>query len=186
MRHGVWMGLALLLTAATAHAGTGKKPKAAAPAEDPKAREAREAAAQESARKAAEEAQSVRKFAPGSPEAALRDIIHCGADLSDETAAFDCWLKLQLTQNRDTEAAVAQLKHYSWKVFRSRADTYAIKPVPTSDKDFALRITRREPEKCDATTKQCKFFLFSHVRESPAPITLQKEDGAWRIYSTSL
>ena len=185
MRTSLWILTATLLMSGAAHA---KPPKAKPPsaAEDPKAREAREAEAQEAARKAAEESQIVRTFAPGSPEATIKEILHCGADISDDSSAFDCWLKLQLTQNRDTDTAVTQLRHYSWKVFRTRAESYAVKPVPTADKDFAIRIARREPEKCDATAKECKFFLVSHVRDSPAPVTLRKEDGVWRIYSSSL
>ena len=175
MRHGMWMFLVVMTAATPVFAGEAKKGKARSPAHegDTKAREAREAEAQESAKKATEASQVVRSFTPGTPEAAIRDIIHCGADVSDDSAAFDCWLKLQLTQNRDTETAVTQLRHYSWKVFRSRADSYALTPVETTHKEFALKITHREPEKCDAEAKQCKFFLFSHVRDSPAPITLQ-------------
>jgi hypothetical protein len=178
----VWILAAMLLTTATA----GAKPPKGKPPVAVEDANARAAAAQEAARKAAEAAQIVRTFEPGSPEAAIKEILHCGADIADDTAAFDCWVKLQLIQNRDTDTAIAQLRHYSWKVFRSRAETYAVKPVPTTDKDFAIRITRREPEKCDATTKECKLFLVSHVRDSPAPVTLRKEDGVWRIYSTSL
>ncbi len=186
MRNGSWIALALLGTL-TAGAADAKKPKAPVEAAETKeAREAREAEANAAAKKAAAEAQVVRTFVPGSPEATLREIIHCGADLSDESAAFACWVKLHVTGNRDTETAVTQLRHYSWKVFRSRADSYAVKPVPTTDKDFALQISHREPEKCDMTAKECKFFLVSHVRDSPAPVTLRKEDGEWRIYSISL
>ena len=179
----VWVLVAGLAAASVAEA---KKPAPDAPKETKESREAKEAEAKAAAQKAAEEAQVVRAFAAGSPEAALRDIIHCGADVSDENAAFDCWVKLHITANRDTDTAITQLRHYSWKVFRSRADSYAVTPVPTTDKEFALRIAHREPEKCDATAKECKFFLVSHVRDSPAPVTLRKEDGVWRIYSISL
>lgn len=158
-------------------------PARPAPAEDKAAREAEERAR---AQKAAEEAQIVRTFAAGSPEATIRDIIHCGADISDETAAFDCWVKLHIVANRDTETAVTQLRHYAWKVFRARADSYALVPKPTTDPAFALRITRRDPEACTPAAKECKFFLTSRVRDMPAPVTLRWEDGQWRIYSISL
>ncbi len=187
------LGLVLFLTlgTVTAHAKNAKvPPRAETSASRSKAakesRETKEADAKAAAQEAAEEAQIVRTFAAGSPEAALREILHCGADISDESAAFDCWLKTHIVANRDTETAVTQLRHYSWKVFRSRADSYALKPVATTDRDFAIRIARREPEKCEATSKECKFFLVSRVRDLPAPVTLRLEDGQWRIYSISL
>ena len=192
MRNVGWMILAVVAGTATAGAGEAKPAKAQKPAAESKAPEskevkaAREAEAKAAAQKAAEEAQVVRTFAAGTPEAVLRDILHCGADIADEAAAFDCWVKLHMTTNRDTETAVTQLKHYSWKVFRSRADSYAVKPMATTDKDFAIRIAHREPEKCDAAAKECKFFLVSRVRDMPAPVTLRLEDGQWRIYSISL
>lgn len=190
MRKGMEMALAALIIGLAAGPAHAAKAKAKAPpegqAEHKESKAEREAQAKAAAQKAAEESLLVRSFAAGSPEATLRDIIHCGADIPDETAGFECWARLHIVANRDTETALTQLRHYSWKVFRSRADSYAVKPVATTDKEFALKVTRREPEKCDATAKECKFFLVSRVRDLPAPVTLRREDGQWRIYSISL
>lgn len=175
--------LAAVLLAATAGASEAKKPARKPPAVDDAKRRA---AAEQAAEEARQAALIVRAFDPGSPEATLRDMIHCGADVRDEAKAFDCYLALQVLQNRDTETAVTQIRHYSWKVFRSRADSYAVVPAETAAKEFALKITRREPEKCDAAAKQCKFFLVSRVRDLPAPVTLQWEENTWRVHSTSL
>lgn len=141
--------------------------------------------------KPAEDPQLVRTFPPGTPEATLREMLRCGAEMRDESAAFDCYLKLQVEGNRDTEVAVAQVKHYSWKVFRSRAQSYLVPPKDPAKPEVVVKITRREPEKCqtapvDGKLAQCKFYLESAVRDMPAPVTFQWEDGQWRIFSSSL
>lgn len=188
MRQRVRLTLILVLLGLAPHASAAEKRRSKSPARtsESTAATAKAEQAKAAAKKAADDAQVVRTFVAGSPEAVLRDIIHCGADEPDESAAFDCWLKLHLAQNRDTETAVIQLRHYAWKVFRSRANSYAVKPAATTDKDFALRIARREPETCAPTATECKFFLVSRVRDLPAPVTLRMEDGQWRIYSISL
>jgi hypothetical protein len=54
------------------------------------------------------------------------------------------------------------------------------------DNPFTVRITRRDRETGGAEGKGIKLFLFSKSRDYPAPITLEREEGVWRIAYNSL
>ncbi len=123
----------------------------------------------------------ISTFADGTPDGALRAALACSlGDLSD-SAAFDCYARLNVLRNRDTDIAVAQLRAYSWKHFRQYAASYVVKDNP-----FTVRITRRDRETGGAEGKGIKLFLFSKSRDYPAPITLEREEGVWRIAYNSL
>lgn len=122
----------------------------------------------------------VKTFPAGTPDAVLREAFRCALDMNDSDG-FSCYLKINRERNQDTDIALAQLKAYSWRAFRNRAPSYVMDP-----KEFAIKITRRDPSTVAESTKSAKIFLFSKDRDNPAPIEFCKENGSWKIYSNSL
>lgn len=110
----------------------------------------------------------------------MREAFHCALDLSDSDG-FDCYTQLNCEMNRDTDIALGHLRTYQWRFFRQRASTYVADP-----KEFAVEVTRRDPETVGPATKDAKIFLHSTLRDNPAPISFRREEGVWRIYSNSL
>lgn len=123
----------------------------------------------------------VSTFPEGTPDGTLRAALACALDDLGDSQAFQCYASLNVTRNRDTDIAVAQLRAYNWKHFRQYAASYVVR-----DKPFTVRITRRDLDSNGADGKVVKLFLFSKSRDYPAPITLEREGGAWRISYNSL
>jgi hypothetical protein len=124
----------------------------------------------------------VREFAPGSPDATLREAFKCALEMGD-AAGFECYAALNVDSNHDNDIATGQLRNYQWRWFRQRAASYL---VEDKDKVFAIKVTRRDPARLDSNAKEVKIFLFSSARDNPAPVILRREAGAWRIYANSL
>ncbi len=123
----------------------------------------------------------VSTFPEGTPDGTLRAALACALDDLGDSQAFSCYANLNVTRNRDTDIAVAQLRAYNWKHFRQFAASYVV-----HDKPFTVRITRRDLEPSSAEAKTVKLFLFSKSRDFPAPVTLEREGGVWRISYNSL
>jgi len=130
--------------------------------------------------KAKESGDVVSEFAVGTPEATLRAAFRCVLEMG-ENDGFSCYANLNVDSNHDNDNATSQLRRYQWAKFRERAKTYVVE-----NEKFSVRITRRDPPKIDADAKEQKLFLFSKIRDNPAPIVFRKEAGAWRIYENSL
>jgi hypothetical protein len=123
----------------------------------------------------------VKQFTPGSTDAVIRDAFKCALDFPDEASGFQCYAALNVESNRDNDIAVGQLRNYQWRFFRQRASGYL-----QEGQGFAFLVTRRDPGKVEATAKEAKVFLRHKSRDNPAPITLRKENGVWKIYANSL
>lgn len=123
----------------------------------------------------------VKQFVPGSTDAVIRDAFKCALDFADETQGFQCYAALNVESNRDNDIAIGQLRNYQWRFFRQRATGYL-----QEGQGLAFLVTRRDPGKVDATAKEAKVFLRHKQRDNPAPITLRKEAGVWKIYANSL
>ncbi len=178
-----------LFSALSAHAEDEKKdqkeppPRAAVEKEVAKAKKPKaplENAAAHADGKAKETGDVVSEFAVGTPEATLRAAFRCVLEMG-ENDGFSCYANLNVDSNHDNDNATSQLRRYQWAKFRERAKTYVVE-----DTKFSVRITRRDPVKLDADGKEQKLFLFSKIRDNPAPIVFRKEAGAWRIYENSL
>ncbi len=116
-------------------------------------------------------------FAEGTPDHTLLRAFQCAQ--ADDFAGYAA---LNVASNRDTDIALAHLRNYQWKAFRERVAGYVMKAQP-----LTLRVTRRDNDGGSGPQpKRHKIFLFSTRRDNPAPITLQLEDGQWRIYANSL
>lgn len=124
----------------------------------------------------------VREFAPGSPDATLREAFKCALEMGD-AAGFECYAALNVDGNHDNDIATGQLRNYQWRWFRQRAASYVIED---KDKTFGLKVTRRDPARLEPNTKEVKIFLFSTARDNPTPVILRREAGSWRIYANSL
>ncbi len=123
----------------------------------------------------------IRQFAPGSTDWLIREAFKCAMDFPDESRGFECYAALNVESNHDNETATTQLRIFQWKYFRRQVAGYMQDP-----QGFAFHVTRREPGKVEATAKEAKIFLRHKVRENPAPITLRREGGVWKIYANSL
>jgi len=123
----------------------------------------------------------VSTFPDGTPDGTLRAALACALDDLGDSQAFSCYASLNVTRNRDTDIAVAQLRAYNWKHFRQYAASYVVREQP-----FTVRITRRDHDSSGRSGKVVKLFLFSKSRDYPAPITLEREGGTWRISYNSL
>ncbi|MBI5607510.1 MAG: hypothetical protein HY902_01365 [Deltaproteobacteria bacterium] len=123
----------------------------------------------------------VSTFPEGTPDGTLRAALACALDDLGDSQAFQCYASLNVSRNRDTDIAVAQLRAYNWKHFRQYAASYVVR-----DKPFTVRITRRDLDANGGDGKVVKLFLYSKSRDYPAPITLEREGGAWRISYNSL
>lgn len=124
--------------------------------------------------------EEVRVFAKDSPVAVVREAFRCALERGEE-AGFDCYAALNVMSNRDNDNARTHLRRYSWSHFRKWAPTY-----PLGGKDFGILVTRQVPAKLAADTREVKLFVWSRQRDNPAPITLRREAGSWRIFSNSL
>ncbi len=128
----------------------------------------------------ADDGEVTREFKEGTPLGVVRAAFRCALEM-DESSGFDCYMPLNIENNRNNENARTHLRRYQWAHFRKWATTY---PLP--GKEFALRQTRQVPAKLDAETQEIKFYFVSRNRDNPAPVTLRREGGAWLIYANSL
>jgi hypothetical protein len=124
--------------------------------------------------------EAVAVFAPGTPIAVVRAAFACALERGD-SAGFDCYAALNMLGNRDNATAREHLRRYQWSHFRKWAPTYVL-----PGKGFSVLVTRRDPATTTAETREVKLYLWSNKRDHPAPITLRREAGGWRIYANSL
>ncbi len=122
----------------------------------------------------------VTKFDSGSPLWTVRQVFHCVLDF-DESSGFNCYVPHNVEINRHNGNALTHLRRYQWAHFRKYAASYV-----AQGKTFGLRVTRQVPAKLSAKSNRVKIFFHSRHRDNPAPITLKREGGAWRVYNNSL
>lgn len=123
----------------------------------------------------------IKEFPAASIDGVLREAFKCALDFSDESSGFSCYAALNVDSNHDNDVATTQLRKFQWAAFRRRAAGFVVE-----GKEFAVRITRRDPDRVPADAKEAKLFLHSRERDNPAPITFRREAGQWRIYANSL
>ena len=124
---------------------------------------------------------NIMTFPAGTPDATLRAAFACALDLADDNEAFRCYAALNVLRNRNSSISLEQLRAYNWRHFRFYAHGYAVATEP-----FTLNITQRDPKFPSANTRTIKVFLRSTGDRPPAPMTLDLEDGQWRIAYNSL
>jgi len=122
----------------------------------------------------------VSEFPKGTPLGILREAFYCALELG-ESEGFDCYMKINVSLNRDTDLARRHLRRYQWRYFRDRASSYVSRSQP-----FTVEVTRYTPRDWEGVRAGFKVFLASSKRDNPAPITFRKEEGVWQIYSNSL
>jgi len=123
----------------------------------------------------------IHEFPAGTPEGTLREALRCALDIAEEPAAFECYAALNVLDNTNTENSRVHLREYQWKVFRQRASGYVMSTAP-----FTVEITRRDTSSSSPGKEDVKLFLRSNQRDNPAPILFRREDGHWRIHTSSL